>query len=104
MAGTHDWEGASGKVYTYEIHEMREHWYDMPGNYIFAYESSPQEWTPVYIGQTESLQDSLAYHFQLTCIRRNFGTHVHTRMNKDKDDRLAEERDLLARFKPPCNE
>ena len=56
------WEGASGKTYNYWVHPIGADFKDEPGNYIYAKETKPQHWRPVYIGQTSSLADRLADH------------------------------------------
>ena len=102
--GNCKWTGASGTEYQYEIHPIDENWADIPGNYIFAKETSPRNWQSVYIGQTESLNDRLPNHNELPCIRRNGGTHIHAHVNRDSQTRLSEETDLI-RVNPssPCN-
>jgi len=98
------WIGKSGKKYEYEIYSMDTSWNDVAGNYIFARETSPGKWAPIYIGETESFKDRLPYHEQLPCILRNGGTHVHAHTNQDQKARLAEESDLLANYSAPCND
>lgn len=97
------WIGASGKEYLYDIYPIDADWNDVAGNYIFAKETSPHNWEAVYIGETESFKDRLPNHNELPCIRRNGGTHIHVRVNKDSLTRKAEETDLIATGKPPCN-
>lgn len=103
MANKCNWTGASGKIYEYEIFPIGIDWNDVAGNYIFAKQSSPNRWASIYIGETESFKDRLPNHNQLPCIRRNEGTHIHAHVNQDSRARLAEEVDLLATDKPPCN-
>ena len=103
-AKTIEWPGKSGKNYKYWIYEIGESLKDAPGNYIFAKESSPGNWTPVYIGETGSLADRLPDHEKLPCVSRNGGTHVHAHLSSADDDvRRREEADLIARWDPPCN-
>lgn len=103
MADKCTWTGASGKEYLYDIYPIGTNWNDVPGNYIFAYESSPLIWTPVYIGETESFKDRLPNHNELPCIKHNGGTHIHAHINEDSQARLAEESDLLSNYTTPCN-
>ena len=100
--GKVNWKGASGKLYTYEIHPMDESWNDVPGNYIFA-RQIPGGWSAVYIGETQSLKDRLPNHNELPCVRQNGGTHIHAHVNQNTQARLAEEADLLANGGTPCN-
>lgn len=98
------WPGASGHVYKYWISPIDSSFKDEPGNYIFAKESSPGQWTPIYIGETESLKDRLSNHEKLTCVKRYRGTHIHTHTTSDGEQvRKAEEADLLSKWETPCN-
>lgn len=103
MAKSCKWVGKSGTGYIYNIHPIDANWNDVPGNYIFAREASPHIWQAVYIGETDSLKNTLSNHEAWPCIHRNRGTHVHTHVNLDSEARLAEEADLVANQKPPCN-
>ncbi len=104
MADTIMWPGVSGKKYRYRIYPIGTSFKDEPGNYIFARETSPGRWTPIYIGETESLRDRLANHEKLPCVERHGGTHVHVHTSSlSAQLRRAEESDLLARWDPPCN-
>ncbi len=98
------WTGASGTKYKYRIYPIGTTFKNVPGNYIFAKESSPGHWSPVYIGETESLKDRLSNHEKMPCVQRHGGTHVHVHTSSsDVTDRTAEESDLLAKWDPPCN-
>ncbi|MDA2933471.1 hypothetical protein MYX82_03920 [Acidobacteria bacterium AH-259-D05] len=98
------WPGASGEQYRYWISDMNSSFKDEPGNYIFAKETSPNRWTPIYIGQTESLKNRLTDHEKLPCIKRHGGTHIHAHTTPGGEQvREAEEADLLAKWDPPCN-
>lgn len=99
------WTGQSGRAYTHYIHTISTTFKDAPGNYVFARESSPGRWTPVYIGQTKSLSDRLSNHEKEECARRRGATHVHAHVNSSGEAaRLAEERDLISKWQPPCND
>lgn len=97
------WSGQSGSEYKYWIYKIDTPFNDVSGNYIFAYESSPHQWKPVYIGQTENLKDRLDDHEKEVCAKRNLATHIHTHTNPNKDSRLAEETDLIRLWNPVCN-
>jgi len=103
MANQCKWVGQSGKEYIYDIYSMNTDWNDTPGNYIFAKETSPHNWEAVYIGETESFKGRIPNHNQLIYIGQHGGTHVHAHINSDSKARLAEEQDLLASHKTPCN-
>lgn len=98
------WRGASGKEYKHWIYPIDTSFKDEPGNYIFAKETSPGRWVPIYIGESESLSDRLSNHDKLPCIQRHGGTHIHTHTTSGGQSvRRAEESDLLEKWDPPCN-
>ena len=102
--GTIQWTGASGKKYRYWIYKIGTSFKDSPGNYIFTKETSPDRWTPLYIGEAESLKERLSDHEKMPCVTRNGGTHVHTHISSsDANVRRAEESDLLDKWDPVCN-
>ena len=77
---------------------------DAPGNYIYAKETSPGTWRPLYIGQTGSLRKRLASHEKEISATRWGATHIHVHLSSQDDDvRQLEEADLIARFNPPLN-
>jgi hypothetical protein len=98
------WTGASGKQYEYWISPMAMVFVDEPGNYIFVKETSPNNWIPIYIGQTESLKNRLADHEKLHCVMRDGAANIHAHTTSGgEQDRKEEEADLLAKWDPPCN-
>ena len=73
------------------------------GNYIFAKETSPKNWVPVYIGQTGDLSERFDNHHKMDCAKRNGATHIHAHTTKSKAARLDEETDLVRKWDPVCN-
>ena len=103
-APTIDWADKSGRTYRYWIYEYPASLKAEAGNYIFAKESTPGRWTPIYIGQTGNLDERFDDHHKMPCIKRNGATHIHAQMNNGGETaRLAEEADLIARWNPTCN-
>ena len=97
------WKGASGETYNYWIYQIGENFKDKPGNYIYAKETNPQSWRPVYIGQTSSLSERLADHEKEACATRNGATHIHAHTSGELRLRRAEEDDLIEKWDPVCN-
>lgn len=98
------WDGKSGQKYGYWIHEIGSSFKDEPGNYVYAKETEPRRWQPIYIGQTSSLADRLADHEKEACARRNGATHVHAHTTPGGETaRRNEEADLIAKWNPACN-
>jgi excinuclease UvrABC nuclease subunit len=98
------WSGKSGQIYKFWIYPIGTTFEEKPGNYIFAKESKPHTWSPVYIGQTKNLNSRLENHEKEQCAKRNGATHVHCHINNTESSRLSEERDLILKFQPTCNE
>lgn len=101
---TISWAGTSGEKYLYWIYAIGASLKAEPGNYIFAKETKPNTWTPVYIGQTSNLSERMDNHDEMPCVKRNGGTHIHAHINNGGETvRLAEEKDLVSKWSPPCN-
>ena len=102
--GTYNWPGKSGGEYAYRIYKLPASFNDTPGNYIFAVETSPRTWTPIYIGETEDLSERFDQHHAMPCISEYLATHIHVHANDGgRADRDNEADDLIARWDPPCN-
>ena len=107
MARTIEWEGRSGAKYQYFIHEIDTSFKDVPGNYIFAKEGPPRSWTPLYIGETESLRDRPLGpgHEKWPCAVDHEVTHIHAHESSPaRSVRQVEEQDLIRKWNPPCND
>lgn len=100
---TIDWPGKSGQKYRYWIHKLPPNFKKASGNYIFAKEASPGQWTPVYVGQTDDLSERFDDHHKARCISQSGATHIHAHTTPSKQERLDEESDLIARWNTPCN-
>ena len=97
---TCNWTGKSESSYKYHIHPLPPNFAKkQPGNYIFAKESSPGIWTPIYIGETQDLGERFDSHHKTKCIERKGATHIHVHLNHGGEEkRRAEESDLLERY------
>lgn len=100
------WHGFSGKEYKYWIYDIDYNSFDpVPANYIFAKETKPKSHDAIYIGETEDISERFDYHHKMVCIKRNGATHIHAhKSSKDKSVRVAEEQDLIRKWRPPCND
>ncbi len=99
------WSGVSGREYKYWIYPIGTSFKPVAGNYIFAKETKPHEWTPIYVGETDNLERRLTpNHGKMPCVKRYGGTHVHTHTSSDDDEtRRVEEADIRDKWNPPCN-
>jgi hypothetical protein len=99
------WTGKSGVDYKYWIYPIGTEFKEKAGNYIYARRPKPGFWSPVYIGQTGNLDSRLASHEKEECAIEHGATHVHVHLSGDGEDgRCREEKDLILRWQPPCND
>jgi hypothetical protein len=98
-----NWAGKSGKTYEYYVYPIGANFKEEPGNYIFCKLNASGQWAPQYIGQTKNLNQRLGDHEREACAKRNGATHILAHLNPTEAARLAEEKDLIERYNPPCN-
>jgi hypothetical protein len=102
--GIHIWTGQSGQKYRYTVYMFGTAFGPGPANYIFAHESRPGQYIPVYIGQTDDLSEPFDDHVALECIKQKRVTHIHVRHTDTREElRRAERSDLISASNPPCN-
>jgi hypothetical protein len=93
------WTGASGKRYVYTVYRRHPsvppH---QPGNFIYAKMDKHRKWVPIFIGQGDLTQRAAIDRRFIECIDSKGATHIHVHVNFKKDDRLAEEEDLLKNY------
>ena len=99
------WTGQSGKEYQYEIYPIDTDFRPLPGNYVYAKQTEDGGWIPLYIAQTRDMHQRLEGHEKLQDATENGATHVHVHLSSaGQAVRCTEERDLILRWKPMCNE
>jgi len=101
-----NWQGNSGTTYSFDIYSMFGDWNDVPGNYIFAKETSTGHWSALYTGEAGSFKTRLTpSHEEWDWAVKLGATHVHARVNHSgKSARLAVEKDLILSLRPPLNQ
>lgn len=99
------WTGESGTAYSYEIHPLETEFRPLPGNYIYAGQSVAGEWVALYVGQTRDMHQRLEGHEHLQPAIDKGATHIHMHYcDRGQAARCTEERDLITRWQPVCNE
>jgi hypothetical protein len=99
------WPGQSGKEYRYEIYPLGTSFQALPGNYIYARQAEDGSWIPIYIAQTRDLHQRLEGHVKVDDATENGATHIHAHYcSAGQAARCTEERDLILRWQPVCNE
>lgn len=102
---TIEWSGRSGRSYTYYIYPIGTPLKKVPGNYVFARETKPRRWTPIYVGETGDLSERFDNHHKMTCIKAKGATHIHAHASSAvAQERRSEERDIIGKWSPPCND
>ena len=77
----------------------------VPGNFIYARQAEDGSWVPIYIAQTRNLGQRLEGQFTVQDAIQNGATHILAHYDTaGQAARCNEERDLLQRWKPVCNE
>jgi hypothetical protein len=99
------WPGASGATYKYWIYPINDFRFkEAPGNYIFARETSEGHYA-IYVGETGDLSERFDNHHKAKCIIANGATHIHAHTSSHDDDaRRREEKDIIVRWEPKCND
>jgi hypothetical protein len=98
------WKDKSGTSHRFWIYPRGTKFNEpCPGIYIYARETSPHQWIPIYIGQTENVNIRLTTHEQQERVDQNGATHIHVSIITPEKSRLAIEKDLIEQWKPVCN-
>lgn len=103
--GFHVWTGQSGRKYRYTVYLFGTVFGPGPANFIFARETRPGQYVPLYIGHTGDLSEPFDNALALQCLKLNRVTHTHVRHTDMREElRRAERSDLISVWNPPCNE
>jgi uncharacterized coiled-coil protein SlyX len=98
------WKDKSGTRHRFWIYPRGTKFNEpRPGIYIYARETSPHKWIPVYIGQTENVNVRLTNHEQQECVDQNGATHIHVGIVTNEKSRFTIEKGLIEQWKPVCN-
>lgn len=104
-AGYHTWPGQSGKEYPYKIFPIGTVFRAEPGNYILAMQDEAGGWTPLYIAQTRDLHQRAEGSEKQEHAVQQGATHIHVHISAETHAaRCGEERDLILRWQPVCND
>ena len=98
------WKDKSGSSHRFWIYPRGTKFNEpCPGIYIYAKETSPHKWIPIYIGQAENVNVRLTNHEQRERVDQNGAAYIHVSIITDEKSRLTLEKDLLEQWKPVCN-
>lgn len=100
-----NWPGQSGKEYAYRVCDLDASFRPLPGNYIYARQTEDGLWVAIYVAQTRDLHQRLEGHVRVRDAIEKGATHLHAHYcSAGQAARCAEERDLIVRWQPVCNE
>jgi hypothetical protein len=100
-----NWPGQSGKEYPYVVYPIGTAFRPLPGNFIYARQAEDGTWIPIYIAQTRGLHQRLEGPVRVEDAIQNGATHIHAHYDSaGHATRCTEERDLILRWQPVCNE
>ncbi len=94
-------KGKSGKAYDFEVYPWGQEFRPVGGLYVVL--QQPADGV-IYIGQTGDLSVRFDAHHKAACFSRYGARFVGARTEPSEDQRLAIEADLIASYRPPCNE
>ena len=98
------WKDKSGSSHRFWIYPRGTKFNEpCPGIYIYARETSPHKWVPIYIEQTENVNVRLTNDEQRERVDQNGATHIHVSIITDEKSRSTLEKDLIEQWKPVCN-
>ena len=96
------WSIGNGKTLRFNVYDLETNWYDVPGLYIFCYQTM-NSWPALYIGQTDNFQKRFANHERLPEAIRRGATHIHALTVNEQANRDAWERTLITIYQPAMN-
>ena len=98
------WKDKSGTRHRFWIYPLGTKFNEpCPGIYIYARQTSPHKWSPIYIGQTENVNVRLTNQEQQECVDQKGATHIHVSIITDEKSRITIQKDLIEQWKPVCN-
>jgi hypothetical protein len=102
---TIDWPGASGKSYRYWfLSDTTDSGLSTEaGNYMFVRNTQANLWVPIYIGVAVDLRARVMNHEVWAAAAKAGASRVMAHLQGNEAARIAEERDLIARWNPSLN-
>jgi hypothetical protein len=99
------WGGQSGRKYQYDIYPLDASFKSLPGLYIYAKQLEDGDWIPIYISQTRDLHQRLEGHVRMSDAMAAGATSLHAHYSDaGQGVRHTEEKDIIARWQPVCND
>ena len=98
------WTGASGRTWTFEVHDEREATIQPYASVYVLARTMEGDQGAVYVGHASDLREHLARHPKRRAAADEGAKYVHVLPGMhDRKERAAVVRDIAARHRPPCN-
>ena len=101
-------KGASGKMYRFRVYALGTRFRKLSGVYVVTNRTSNtnggHRHAIVYVGQTEDLSQPFDKHRKADAFRQHGADCICLLSDDSEESRLAKEKDLVAAFRPVCND
>jgi len=94
--------GESGTQYEFQIFPWGTSFNRVAAVYLVL-KKQPNQYTVLYVGETEDLKERFENHHKQGCFDRNGKTHIGVLQEGIGTRRLRIEADLVANYNPTCN-
>ncbi|SRR6266498_650429 len=91
------------RKHQFSIHRHGDNWNAVAGVYIFCGINEQGQWSPLYIGQAESLAQRIPNHDRWRAAAQLGATHIHALVVPDEATRAEVEAELIRAYQPRLN-
>jgi excinuclease UvrABC nuclease subunit len=99
MADTVVWAGK----HQFSVHRHTDNWNAVAGIYMFCGINQEGQWSPLYIGQAESLSQRIPNHERWPEAAQLGATHIHALVVPHGATRTEVEAELIRAYQPRLN-
>lgn len=97
-------QGKSGNSYEFTVHSWGTEFKPIGGVYSVLKRRTDGRYDVIYIGQTGNLAERFDDHHKTWCFTNHAKSHIGVQVEPSEKRRLAIEQDLIANYRPPCND
>ena len=100
--------GQSGTIYQFEAYSWDAPFDEVGVVYIITGRTVKPEGggthARIYIGQTADLSERFDNHHKISCFERHNANCICIHVDNNENSRRTKEADLIAGYRPPCND
>ena len=101
-------KGGSGKTYRFKLFALGARFRKISGVYVITNRSQNAvgryQHVTLYVGQTEDFSQPFEKHHKAKEFKRHGANCICLQSDNSEDSRRAKEQDLIAAFRPVCND